>query len=298
MALIKPIVIDYVAGMAHRQKETEFPTGLTKLDQKAWFRRQTINFIAARTSQNKSTLALNTLAVPTAENGKNVLLFTLEDRQERYAVRYLANKTSMENHKISQNNMQEYDIEELYKYRDNLKDLPLDIIEDVGYEVSEIEKYIIGCKIKPDMVIVDYLNRIKVKQGTSRLEATNQYINQFSNLTKKYNFCGVILCQINREAQGEGNRKEIPHPQLHHIKESGDIEQIADLIIFLHWKYKYTGDTMMDKNVIDVIIAKNKDGDTGVMQCRIDPEYHRISNLDATAITQPVKSVPVQQGLQ
>ena len=298
---LKPIITNFLAELPYRATKTEFPTGLTKLDEKAWLRRQTINFIAARTSQNKSTLALNCLAIPTAESGKSVALFTLEDRQERYAVRYLANKTSLVNYKISQNNLHEYELNTLYAHRDNLKELPLDIIEDVGYEVCEIEKYIIDCKVKPDMIIVDYLNRIKVRQGTSRLEATNKYINEFSNLTKKYNFCGVILCQINREAQGEGNKKEIPHPQLHHIKESGDIEQIADLIIFLHWKYKYTGDDIMDKNVIDVIISKNKDGSCGVLQCRIDPEYHRISNIDSKVggvIPLDKDFKPIQEGLK
>jgi len=284
---IKPIITEYIAELPYSLKATEFPTGIEKLDKKAWFRRKTINFIAARTSQNKSTLALNCLAVPTADSGKVVFLFTLEDRKNRIAVRYLANKTSLVNYKIAQNDLQDYEMDLLYKYRDELGDIPLHIIEDVGFDVSEIEDYIKKSPIKPDMVIVDYINRIRVRAGEKRLEVTNRYINEFSNLAKVHNFCGVILCQINREAQGEGNKKEIPHPQLHHIKESGDIEQIADLVIFLHWKYKYTGDMIMDKNVIDIIIAKNKDGDTGFMQCRIDPEFNRISGIE-----KPVAKTP------
>ena len=107
-----------------------------------------------------------------------------------------------------------------------------------------------------------------------------------------------MLCQINREAQGEGNKKEIPHPQLHHIKESGDIEQIADMIIFLHWKYKYSNDDIMDKNVIDVIVAKNKDGSCGVLQCAIQPEYHRISDLGSIVSEPPKPKEPIQEVLR
>ena len=99
-------------------------------------------------------------------------------------------------------------------------------------------------------------------------------------MCKEMDFCGVVCCQINREAMGEGNKKEVSHPQIWHLKDSGDIEQIADLVIMLHWKYKYSGDVLMDKNVIDVIIAKNKDGETGFFQCKIMPEYNRIVNLE------------------
>jgi len=275
---ILPVVTNFLADLPYAPKKTEFPTGITKLDATAWFRRGNVNIVAGRTSNNKSTLALNSLAVPSAENGKTVFFYTLEDRKERFAVRYLANKTSLVNFNIAQNNLQEYEIDTLYAHRDQLKDLPLHIIEDVGYKIEEIRKHIEKSEVKPDMVIVDYLNKIYSNPGQSRLEAINYYLREFSKMAKEMNFCGVVCCQINREAMGDGNKKEVLPPMLHHLKDSGEIEQIADLVIFLHWKYKYTGDSLMDKNQIDVIVAKSKDGDTGMISCHISPEYNRISN--------------------
>jgi replicative DNA helicase len=168
----------------------------------------------------------------------------------------------------------------------------------VGYKIDEIKKYIKESKVKPDMVILDYLNKIYSNPGQSRLESINHYLREFSLMAKEMNFCGVVCCQINREAMGTGNTKEVLPPMLHHLKDSGEIEQIADLVVFLHWKYKYTGDTMMDKNVIDVIVAKNKDGETGIFQCHISPEYNRISNLDKNSTVVPVEHKPVQETLK
>ena len=275
---ILPIITEYIADLPYKPTHTDFPTGILKLDETAWFRRQNVNIIGGRTSNMKSSLALNSLAVPTAESGKTVFFYTLEDRKDRFAVRYLANKTNIVNFKIAQNNLQGYEIDTLYEHRDNLKDLPLHIIEDVGYKIDEIRKHIEKSEVKPDMVILDYLNKIYSNPGQSRLESINYYLREFSKMAKEFNFCGVVCCQINREAMGEGNKKEVNPPMLHHLKDSGEIEQIADLVIFLHWKYKYTGDTTFDKNNIEVIVAKNKDGDTGFIHCRVDPEYNRISN--------------------
>ncbi len=217
---------------------------------------------------------MNSLAVPTAESNKKVILYTLEDPKDRYLRRYLACKSSITNFRIKQRIITETEYEQLNMWERAMNNIPLDIIEEKGYEIEEIEK---DLEVRhPDMVIIDYLNKIKTINN-SRIETINNYLRQFSLLSKKHDFCGVVCCQINREAMGEGNRKEILPPQLHHIKESGDIEQICDVAIILHWAYKY--DILADKNIMNVIIAKNKDGDCGGFDVRIEPEFNRITNL-------------------
>lgn len=278
---LKPAVVEYLSELPHRKKATEFPTGIDRLDHKVWFSRQNLNIIAGRPSNNKSSFALNCLAVPTAESGKKVIIFSLEDRRERYVERYLACKTSIVNYKIQHNDLTGGELDLLYEHRSKMKELQMDIIEDVGYKIDDIEKYLKEVKLLPDMVIIDYLNKINTKTN-NRLETINDYLRRFSYLTKQYNFCGVVCCQINREAMGEGNSSNIHPPMLHHIKESGDIEQIADVAMLLHWKYKYS-DNIADRNAIQVFVAKNKDGESGIVHCAITPEYNRIENEDKTA---------------
>jgi replicative DNA helicase len=289
--LIKPAVVQYLADLPHRRQTTEFPTGIEKLDHKVWFSKQNLNIIAGRPSNNKSSFILNSLAVPTVESGKRVILFTLEDRKNRYVERYLACKTGIVNYKIQHNNLTSEETDLLYEHREKMKELPFDIIEDVGYKIEEIEKYLKECILKPDMIIIDYLNKIQTKGN--RLETINDYLRRFSMLTKEHNFCGIICCQINREAMGEGNTGNINPPMLHHIKESGDIEQIADVAMLLHWKYKYT-DSPEDKNSIQIFVAKNKDGESGIVKCHIAPEFNRITN-EAESVMDAFQKTKVQE---
>jgi len=249
------------------------------MDREVWFSKQNLNIVAGRPSNNKSTFILNNLAVPTAESGMKVIIYSLEDRKDRYAQRYLANKCGIENKRIQHNEVNENETTMLHQHKDTMDELPLDIIEDIGYEIEQIEKDLE--QRNPDMVIVDYINKIHTKNA-NRLETVNDYLRRFSLMSKQKNFCAVVCCQVNREAMGEGNTGKVKPPMLHHIKESGDIEQIADVAMLLHWEYKYS--LSASKNQIQVIVAKNKDGDTGVFNCKIEPEYNRITNLTVPGV--------------
>ena len=271
---IRPAVIEFLHELPSRRKTTEFPTGLTNFDNDIWFLKKNLNIIAGRPSNNKSSFILNCLAVPTSESGKNVIIYSLEDTKERYVVRYLANKTSINNRNIQNNNLTTDEIKELHEHRNTMDDLPLTIQEEVGYSILEIEKHLKTLKDKPDMVIIDYLNKIKT-QNNNRLESINDYLREFSNLSKKMDFCAVVCCQVNREAMVKDG-DTVLHPMMHHIKESGDIEQIADVVLLIHWEYKYSG---KNENDIRLIVAKNKDGETNVYNYKIEAKYNRITNF-------------------
>ena len=291
MPEIKPLVKEYIKELPHRAKETEFPTTINKLNSKVWLSRSNTNIVAARPSNNKSTFCLNSIAVPTAENGKSVYIFSLEDRKDRYTMRYLANKTSIVNYRIQHNELTESEMLTLEEHENEMENIPLHIIEDVGYKIEDIEKYIKELLIPPDMVIIDYINKIQTKNG-NRLETINDYLRGFSALTKTYNFCGIVCCQINREAMGDGNTGKARAPALHHIKESGDIEQICDVAILLHWSYKYS-ENYMTRNDIEIMVSKNKDGDCGVVHCRIEPEFNRI--IGQEVVIAPTKQIVMEE---
>jgi replicative DNA helicase len=240
--------------------------------------KKNLNIIAARTSNFKSSFILTAISVPSAEAGKKVIIFTLEDRKDRFATRYLANKTDIDNIRILHNHLSDDEFILLDNHHKNMKELPLEIVEDVGLTIDEIDKYLKNTPNKPDLVIIDYLNKIKTING-NRLETINDYLRRFSELCKEYNFCGIVCCQINRQAQVKDSDDNIQPPGLHHIKESGDIEQIADLVLLLHYKYKYTNDPD-HKNIISIDVAKNKDGNGGIFECKLQPEFNRILDLD------------------
>jgi replicative DNA helicase len=273
--LIKPAVQQYINDRPNAPTETEFPTGIPSLDSGTWFSRKNLNIIAGRTSNNKSTFVLNCLAVPTAEAGKKVIIYSLEDRIKRYSERYLANKCNINNLFIKLKRTTVEEDNRLTIRSQQMKELPLDIIEDVGYTIDEIKKDL--ADRKPDMVIIDYLNKIRIDSQNPRIEINN-YVSGFSLLAKQMNFCGVICCQINRSAMKDADNEEVSKPMLHHLKESGNLEEQADLAILLHWDYFYTRNPSQ-KNNIKIIVAKNKDGDVGELDVHIEPQYNRIDDL-------------------
>jgi replicative DNA helicase len=273
---IKQAVKEFVEGLESARKTTEFPTGIALMDQHVWFSRGNLNIIGGRPSNGKSTFILNTLAVPCAEQGNVVSIYTLEDTRKRFSVRYVANKMGIPNIMLQHNNLTDEQKVKVKEYENEMDDLPMRIIEEyVAGDIDKLEKDLRERTPKPDIVIVDYINKIATRNN-SRIETINEYLRRFSNLSKELNFCGIVCCQVNRGSMGEGNDKEnVKPPMLHHIKESGDIEQICDVCLFLHYPYKFT-ENIQDKNDIKIIVAKNKDGDTGKFDLKIQPEFNRI----------------------
>lgn len=135
---------------------------------------------------------------------------------------------------------------------------------------------------KPDAVFIDHIQEIR--GGQSQKNAIDEYISKMRECAIRNNFSLVMCSQVNRisMSEKEGNKE----PQLHHLKATGFLEEAADQVILLHWPYHYAkDDASIDREEYILNVAKNRDGMTGYIKMRYQPEFCRIMDWDAQVHT-------------
>ena len=207
------------------------------------------------TGQGKTAFALN-IAKNVAMCGKKILLFSLEMPLEQLQNRFNCLTNGINARKIR---TFDFSIEELNQYQkglNTLNDWPIYVSTNYKLTIEKLEDTII--MLKPDFVIIDYLGLMNYGNNGSMYEKTTNLSRQIKMLATEYNVPILVLVQLNRELKN----REDKHPILSDIRESGAIEQDADFVLFVHREYYYSED-LLDKNKIEIMIAKNRHGESG-----------------------------------
>ena len=257
---------------------------LPELNNKIWgLRRRNLVVVAGRPSQGKSTLMLN-MAYSFAKQGKKVFFFSLEMTKEECLERLICNYCSIENIHLHTGNVhnKKY-MERVAAFHKELKDINLMIIESWGKNFSEIME-VMDEFVDPDVVFIDYVNMIR--QGSrNKKDAIDEYIKELRTLALNKNFCAVLGAQINREVhRNQDPSKEVSVPNMWNLKESGNLEEIADLVLIVHWPHYYRfiseGEISDGSREYIIKIAKNRSGRTGVFIGDFLPEFYRITSRE------------------
>jgi replicative DNA helicase len=269
---IKPVSEVFVTAwkeIKQRQGKPEIEISfLPTLSEKIWgLRRQKMLVIGARTSQGKSSFALQ-LAYHCAKQGFRTYFFSLEMGAEELTERLFCQLAHIANFDLLLK-APEYE-DKAREFKELLKDLPLVITYKIGSTIKELYDVIEDLP-KPDVVILDYIQAIKHFEA-DRLSIINDYILQFRELSVQKNFAGVLVSQINRGAMEAGDKR----PQLWLLKSSGTLEEHADTVLLLHWPYFYSRDIAKEDD-FEIIIAKNRSGTTGTIKAKFEPQHYLIS---------------------
>lgn len=257
---------------------TGVETGFYELDYKtAGFQRSDLILLAARPAMGKTALALNIaehvitkLKIPTA-------FFSLEMSKEQLAQRLLAMNSRVEAQSITTAQMDAGQWSALTESARKLSEGTLWIDDTPGISVSEVRSKCRKLKIERGLglVIIDYL---QLMQGSSHAESRQQEVAEISRSLKalaREMDCPVLaLSQLSRAVEGRNDKR----PMLSDLRESGSIEQDADLVMFIYRDDYYNHDSP-DKGVAEVIIAKHRKGATGTVKLKSQLEYTRFSNL-------------------
>jgi len=271
---IKPVAEVFATAWKKIQQrqgkpEIEIPF-LPALSEKIWgLKRQELTVIGARTSQAKSSFALQT-AYHCAKQGFRTYFFSLEMSEEALTERLFCQLALIPNFDLLLR-PKEYE-DKAKEFKELLADLPLVIMYKIGSSIKELCNVIEDLP-KPDVVMLDYIQAIRHFEA-DRLSIINDYILQFRELAVKKNFAGVMVSQINRGAMEAGDKR----PQLWLLKSSGTLEEHADTVLLLHWNYFYSNE-IKEENNFDVIIAKNRNGVTGTIKAKFEPQYYLIGTL-------------------
>lgn len=248
---------------------TGVTSGFWSVDRITWgFQPKRLHLVAARTSMGKSAFLAN-IAVNAAKEGKRVFVQALEESTQAVATRMLARQSRISNESLNRGQIS--DLSDWSKISAGMNLLaPLDIILDEtgGLTSDDICRRIRKSHaVKPfDLVIVDHIQQIREREQSRHMEMSRAAQN-FKDLSKEINAPVLAACQIGRAAENA----EDSRPQLRHLKESGDLEQIADIVIMLYRPFYY--DKNADRNLIQITFAKNRDGQIGTIDLGWNPEH-------------------------
>ncbi|HET7630207.1 MAG TPA: replicative DNA helicase [Candidatus Saccharimonadales bacterium] len=259
-------------------------TGWRDLDNlTAGLQRSDLLIVAARPAMGKTTLVTNLAYNVATKEKQSVLFFSLEMSKEQLVDRMLADASGVDAWNIRTGNLSDEDFEKLSNAMGEMAEAPIYIDDTPGLTVLEMRtKARRQAHNQPlGLIIVDYL---QLMQGSSRGSEANrvQEVSEISRglklIARELNVPVIALSQLSRSV--ESRSPQIP--QLADLRESGSIEQDADLVAFIYREAYYNPETDR-QNVTDLIIAKHRNGPTGKVELYFHPERLRFMSLDKRA---------------
>ncbi len=260
---------------------TGVATGFDKLDEMtSGFQRSDLIIIAGRPSMGKTAFALNIAQFAALEMGVPVAIFSLEMAREQLAMRMLAGEARVNSQRLRKGFLGETDWPKLTTAAGRLSDAPIYIDDTPGITVIQMKAK--SRRLKADkglgLIVLDYLQLMKGSSAysNSREQEISEISRSLKGLAKELNLPVIALSQLNRKVEDRPNRK----PQMADLRESGAIEQDADVIAFIYRDEVYnTSEDNPEKGIAEIIIGKQRNGPTGVVKLAFQKDYTRFENL-------------------
>jgi replicative DNA helicase len=281
---IKDIVKKSIESIERFQEYREMVTGVasyyTDLDKlTAGFQASDLIIIAARPSMGKTALALCIARNAAMRGGVPVGVFSLEMSKEQLAMRLLCSEARVDSHKIRTGFPSQQECVKLLNAAGLFMDAPM-YIDDTP-AISALELRAKARRMMTDrglgLVIVDYLQLMRGREGTERREQEISEISRsLKGLAKELNVPVIALSQLNRKVEERHDKR----PLLSDLRESGAIEQDADVIAFIYRDEVYNKDSP-DKGIAEIHVGKHRNGPTGNVKLRYIDSYTRFENLAA-----------------
>ena len=252
----------------HARKEliTGIPTGFEKLDyMTSGLQPSDLIIVAARPGLGKTSLSLNIAAHAALEHGMAIGIFSLEMTKEQLMLRMLSNKSKVNYSSIRSGYIKDEDLEKLVHAADELGQSKIYIDDTPAISVLEIRAKARRQQRDKglDLIIVDYL---QLMRGSRRVESREREIAEISGslkaLAKELSIPVIAISQLSRQTENRSDRR----PQLADLRESGAIEQDADLVMFIHRADVYKKDPEEKDGTAELIIGKQRNGPTGTVK--------------------------------
>lgn len=241
-------------------------TGLNKSD---------LILIAARPGMGKTAFALNIAANVGIRSKKAVAVFSLEMSKEQLAQRLLSSEALVESQKLKLGTLNDQDWINISQATGTLASSPIYIDDTAGATVADIKAKLRRIK-DLGLVVIDYLQLMTANKRTeSRVQEVSEITRNLKIMAKELNVPVVTLSQLSRGTESRSDHK----PMLSDLRESGSIEQDADIVMFLY-REGYYNDQMDDQTQAKCIVAKNRHGSTGTIDLYWDGQFTRFSSVD------------------
>lgn len=235
--------------------------------------------VAARPAMGKSAFAINIATNVAIQSSKPVAIFNLEMSKEQVGNRILCCEAMVDSNKIRTGQIEDDDWVKLASTLGRLSETPIYIDDTAGISIMEIRAKCRKLKLERDigLVVIDYLQLIQGSgtKNSSREQEISEISRSLKILAKELDIPVIALSQLSRSVEKRDDKR----PMLSDLRESGAIEQDADIVIFLYRDDYYNEDSEK-KNVAEVILAKHRGGSTGTVDLAWLPSYTKFANLE------------------
>jgi replicative DNA helicase len=281
LALIDPLLgpaIEKAEELNRRGSEiTGVPTGFRDLDRKlAGLHPTNLVIVAARPGMGKTTLALN-IAQNVSLHGHPVAIFSLEMSREEVVSRMLCSTGRIDSQKLRTGRLAESDFTKLSQAASTLYKKPIYVDDSAGLTVTEIRAKCRRLKRKPGLglVIVDYLQLMQGTNGENRQQEIATISRNLKNLARELHVPVIAVSQLNRSLESREDKR----PRLGDLRESGAIEQDADVVMFIYRHEYYHPEAIETKGIAEVAVAKHRQGAVGRIEMTFLPEFTLFADM-------------------
>lgn len=267
-----------------KEKYKGIPSGFGMLDKYlTGLNKSDLILIGARPAMGKTSFALNLAQNISMNARKKCVVFSLEMTKEQLAERLLSAQAGVESQKLKTGELTNDEWVRLGNAAGQFNDVELYLDDSSSITVPEIKSRIRRMK-NVDAVIIDYLGLISsATKKENRVQEVSEITRQLKMMAKDLNIPVICCAQLSRGTEGHGKNHR---PQLADLRESGSIEQDADIVLFLYREDYYRNDVSEDKqddidaNKTELIVAKNRHGATGSIEMTFDKEFTRFRSID------------------
>jgi replicative DNA helicase len=257
---------------------TGITTGFIDLDKKtSGFQKSDLIILAARPSMGKTAFALNIAQQTALKGNSKVIIFSLEMSKEQLGQRMLSMESKVEIEKLRRGDIDRKEWEQIHVALDNLAKAEVFIDDTPGINVMEIKNKCRRLKTEKglDLVIVDYLQLMNFDgRADNRQQEITALSRAFKQLARELECPVLVLSQLSRAPELRQDHR----PVLADLRESGSIEQDADIVMFLFRDEYYTKEASEKPNLCDVIIAKQRNGPTDTIELTWIGKHTRFGN--------------------
>ena len=255
-------------------------TGLSAIDGKInGLNKSDLLLLAARPGMGKTSLALNIALNAAKASGKTVAIFSLEMSRDQLATRLIASEGLVENTRLVTGNLRESDWQKIAEAASTLSRLDIRIDDNPLLTVADMNA---KCRRLDNLglVVIDYLQLMtsaggKSYSGENRQQAVSDISRMLKIMAKELQVPVLCLSQLSRANE----KREDKRPMLSDLRESGSIEQDADIVMFIYRDDYYNEDSEK-RNIAECIVAKNRHGETGKVELRWMPDYTTFGTLE------------------
>lgn len=269
----------------HKDGLTGVPSGFTELDRMtSGWQKSDLVIIAARPGMGKTAFVVSALRNAAVDFKIPVAIFSLEMASIQLVNRMISAEAELESEKIKKGNLAEHEWAQLVHKTSRLSSAPIFIDDTPALSILELRAKCRRLKAEHgiQIIVIDYLQLMRGEQGGNREQEIASISRSLKGIAKELNVPVLALSQLSRSVETRGGDKK---PQLSDLRESGSIEQDADIVMFLYrpeyYKITVDEDGMPTQGVGEVILAKHRNGSTGNVKLKFIGKYTKFADLES-----------------